>query len=102
LALTAKLLCWTQVASGAAGRANAGLCPVSGNEQWLCVLKAFYIYKCLFTENTAATQKHSRASINTNREKTTTKSIKFYFGAFLFGAGGCRGGVMTQIRLLVG
>jgi len=33
------------------------------------------LYKSLFTEKTAATQKHSSASINTNKAKTTTKSI---------------------------
>ena len=33
------------------------------------------LYKYLFTENTVATQKHSSASINTNKAKTTTKSI---------------------------
>ena len=33
------------------------------------------IYKSLFTENTVATQKHNSASINTNKAKTTTKSV---------------------------
>jgi len=34
------------------------------------------LYKSLFTENTVATtEKHSSASINTNKAKTTTKSI---------------------------
>jgi len=32
-------------------------------------------YQCLFTANTVATQKHSSASINTNKAKTTTESI---------------------------
>ena len=37
--------------------------------------KFYIIYKSLFTEKTVATQKHSSASINTNKVKTTTKSI---------------------------
>jgi len=34
-----------------------------------------FIYKSLFTENTVASKKHNSASINTNKAKTTTKSI---------------------------
>jgi len=45
--------------------------------------------KSLFTENTVATPKHSSASINTNKAKTTTKSITvvdtWYWSIILFG-----------------
>jgi len=43
-----------------------------------CFLSRFCrrrLYKSLLTENTVASQKNSSASINTNKAKTTTKSI---------------------------
>jgi len=39
------------------------------------VFVTLFLYKSLFTENTVASKKHSSASINTNKAKTTTKSI---------------------------
>jgi len=49
--------------------------PLTGVEMGTAMDTEYGIYKSLFIENTVASKKHISANINTNKAKTTTKSI---------------------------